>query len=91
MREAEGARLPHVADGNLRCWPMKRKKAPKGRPAQHGSGDLRAPGGGYFFNALSNATFDGEKLILRTNSRDSFAPNSLSIPESSHSTDSGPP
>lgn len=44
----------------------------------------------YFFIAASKAMSEGEKLTLRTNCKDSLAPNSLSIPLSSHSTDKGP-
>ena len=41
--------------------------------------------------AASKATFDGVKSSSLTNMHDSRAPCSRSIPESSHSTDSGPP
>jgi len=41
-------------------------------------------------NAASNATPDGAKSVRRTNARASRAPYSRSIPESSHSIESGP-
>ena len=40
--------------------------------------------------AASNATPDGAKSVLRTNASASRAPYSRSIPESSHSIESGP-
>ncbi|MCK7522304.1 MAG: hypothetical protein MZV64_33810 [Ignavibacteriales bacterium] len=46
--------------------------------------------GPYFFMSLSKATLDGEKFMVRTNSSASLAPNSRSMPLSSHSTESGP-
>ena len=44
----------------------------------------------YSSNAASNATVDGSKSASLTNSHDSRAPCSRSMPESSHSTESGP-
>ena len=44
----------------------------------------------FFENAASNATEDGAKSVRRTNASASGAPQSRSIPESSHSIDSGP-
>ena len=41
-------------------------------------------------NAASKASVDGAKSVRRTNASASGAPQSLSIPESSHSTESGP-
>ncbi len=53
-----------------------------------------APGGcgiGYSSpKAASNATVEGSKSTLRTNSQASAAPCSRSMPLSSHSTESGP-
>ena len=43
-----------------------------------------------FANAASNATSDGEKSVRRTNASASGAPHSRSMPESSHSIESGP-
>jgi hypothetical protein len=40
--------------------------------------------------AASNATSDGGKSVRRTNARASCAPYSRSMPESSHSIESGP-
>jgi cyclopropane-fatty-acyl-phospholipid synthase len=44
----------------------------------------------FFANAASKATAEGAKSIRRTNARASGAPQSRSIPESSHSIESGP-
>jgi cyclopropane-fatty-acyl-phospholipid synthase len=44
----------------------------------------------FFANAASKATADGAKSIRRTNASASGAPQSRSIPESSHSIESGP-
>ena len=47
--------------------------------------------GTYCFMSPSKATSEGEKFIFFTNWADSSAPNSRSMPLSSHSTESGPP
>src|SRR5208337_1224845 len=44
----------------------------------------------HFCIAASKATFEGAKSTLRTKATASLAPNSRSIPESSHSTERGP-
>jgi hypothetical protein len=44
----------------------------------------------YFWNAASNATELGGKSFFLTNAHASAAPNSRSMPLSSHSTESGP-
>ncbi len=44
----------------------------------------------FFANAASKATAEGAKSIRRTNARASGAPQSRSMPESSHSIESGP-
>lgn len=43
-----------------------------------------------FFNASSKATSEGEKLIFLVNAQASMPPNTLSMPLSSHSIESGP-
>src|SRR6202022_3528383 len=43
-----------------------------------------------FLNAASKATFEGAKSVRRTSASASGAPQSRSMPESSHSIDSGP-
>src|SRR5690554_1881064 len=63
---------------------MQKRQAP-GSPAS-----IIVPGNSYFFMASSKAMADGGKLMRRTNSSDSLAPNSRSMPLSSHSTDRGP-
>ena len=45
---------------------------------------------GSFANAASKATEEGAKSVRRTNASASGAPQSRSIPESSHSIESGP-
>ncbi len=50
----------------------------------------RSRPGGQRENESSNATSDGAKSVLRTKASASWAPYSRSMPESSHSTESGP-
>ena len=79
-----------IPEENSHPSPLEGRRFRYVQPLYHGSGRLSPALHPYSSNAASNATADGSKSASFTYSHDSRAPCSRSMPESSHSTESGP-